>query len=53
MSITGVCQVCESAEGRHSCEQCGALVCDTHFERVEGLCSQCARRHDHGEAGAR
>jgi hypothetical protein len=41
MSVTDVCQVCESAPGRHTCPQCGALVCDDHFDRASGLCVQC------------
>ena len=42
MSFTGVCQVCESAEGRHSCDRCGSLVCDVHYDEELGVCTQCA-----------
>jgi ribosomal protein L37AE/L43A len=42
MSITGVCQVCESAEARHSCQQCGRTVCDDHYDREIAVCEVCA-----------
>jgi hypothetical protein len=42
MSLTGVCQVCESAEARHSCPQCGRAVCDDHYDRELAVCEVCA-----------
>ena len=42
MSFSGVCHVCEAAEGRNTCEQCGALACDEHYDPELGACSQCA-----------
>jgi hypothetical protein len=44
MSVADVCQVCEAAPARHTCDQCGSLVCDDHYERSHGLCVQCAAR---------
>lgn len=44
MSFSGVCQVCESAEAAHTCDQCGAHVCETHYDREMGFCTQCAQR---------
>jgi ribosomal protein L37AE/L43A len=44
MSFQGVCQVCEAAPADHSCEQCGALVCEKHFDEGIGVCVQCASR---------
>lgn len=44
MSFTGVCQVCESAEAEYSCDQCGAQVCDEHYDRGRGICAECAAR---------
>lgn len=43
MSVTGICQLCESAEARHACDRCGRVVCDEHFDRESGLCIDCAR----------
>jgi hypothetical protein len=54
MSITGVCQICESAEARHSCQQCGRAVCDDHYDREMAVCEVCAaelRRGGGGDAG--
>jgi hypothetical protein len=42
MSITGVCQVCESAEASHACQQCGRAVCDEHYDRELSVCEVCA-----------
>ncbi|WP_338739941.1 hypothetical protein [Haloplanus salilacus] len=42
MSVTTICQVCESATARHSCGSCGATVCTEHYERGTGLCVDCA-----------
>lgn len=44
MSVSGVCQICESAEAEYSCNECGAFVCGKHYEREMGICVQCAER---------
>ncbi|MEE6210142.1 hypothetical protein U3A55_08250 [Salarchaeum sp. III] len=45
MSVTGVCQVCESADARQACDQCGRVVCREHYDRETGLCTECARQY--------
>jgi len=42
MSVSGLCQVCESAAAEYSCELCGAVVCADHYDRSAGVCGQCA-----------
>lgn len=42
MSVSSLCQVCQSARADEQCSQCGALVCRTHFERSVGRCAECA-----------
>jgi hypothetical protein len=42
MSVSGLCQICESAEAKFSCDACGAVVCGDHYERDLGVCIQCA-----------
>ena len=42
MSISGLCQICESREAKRQCNNCGALVCDADFEDATGVCVQCA-----------
>lgn len=56
MSVSGLCQVCERAEARHSCPRCGRLVCGTHYDSEMGYCTVCATeirqaRGDTGEGG--
>ncbi|WP_266079835.1 hypothetical protein [Haladaptatus caseinilyticus] len=41
MSVTGLCQICETAEATHDCDRCGALVCSEHWNRGNGLCVEC------------
>lgn len=43
MSVSGLCTICEAAQARHSCDACGALVCDDHYDRESGRCVNCAR----------
>ena len=42
MSVSGLCQICESRPARDRCENCGSLVCDVHYERGLGLCADCS-----------
>jgi hypothetical protein len=42
MSVSGLCQVCESAKAQFRCDSCGALVCPTHHDQSTGLCTTCA-----------
>jgi hypothetical protein len=42
MSVSGLCQVCESAEAQFQCGSCGALVCPNHYDRNVGICTTCA-----------
>ncbi|MFW6153530.1 MAG: hypothetical protein ACOC42_04140 [Halobacteriota archaeon] len=43
MSVAGLCSICEASPARHTCERCGALVCDDHYVPSLGLCTECAR----------
>lgn len=42
MSITGLCQICETNEAEHSCPNCGTLACEIHWDEGTDLCVQCA-----------
>ncbi len=48
MSVSGLCQICESRTARERCDNCGTLVCAEHFDRGLGLCADCAARADPG-----
>ncbi|ADQ66601.1 hypothetical protein ELS19_11150 [Halogeometricum borinquense] len=49
MSLSGLCQVCESREATHTCVQCGTAACDDHFDRASNLCVRCADRSGRGD----
>ena len=42
MSVQGLCQICEAAPATFQCSRCGALVCEAHYDRSSGLCTDCA-----------
>lgn len=42
MSVTGLCEICENRTAEHSCLQCGAVVCEKHFDQEFDVCLQCA-----------
>ncbi|EMA49398.1 MULTISPECIES: hypothetical protein [Halococcus] len=50
MSVSGLCQVCESAEASHTCDQCGRAVCDQHHNDAFGLCLDCSAEAGGGGA---
>lgn len=43
MSVAGLCEVCGVPQVEHTCERCGSLVCDRHFDEAAGVCVECAR----------
>lgn len=53
MSVSGLCQICESAEARGSCERCGRLVCEKHYDEAFGLCLDCSEGGSGPERGGR
>jgi hypothetical protein len=42
MSVTGLCQVCGSEQAQFSCDRCGAVVCQSHYDAASGFCTECA-----------
>jgi hypothetical protein len=42
MSVSSPCEICATADVRHTCDQCGRLVCDRHFDDDTGFCVECA-----------
>jgi hypothetical protein len=54
MSVSGLCEVCESARADERCEHCGAFVCLDHYDRDLAMCTACAADvggADDGETG--
>jgi hypothetical protein len=44
MSVTTLCQVCESTTAGHTCDACGSAVCTDHYDRGLAMCVACAAR---------
>ncbi|MFC7230406.1 hypothetical protein ACFQMM_01745 [Saliphagus sp. GCM10025308] len=42
MSVSGLCQICETRSAEERCDNCGALVCQVHYQEGVGLCANCA-----------
>ena len=42
MSVTGLCEVCQQPDVDHTCDRCGRLVCDRHFDDEVGFCVECS-----------
>lgn len=49
MSVSGLCQICESRPAQARCDNCGTLACEQHYERDLGLCADCAAQAKPGE----
>lgn len=49
MSLSGICQICESRPAQSRCETCGTLACATHYKRQAGVCVQCAQGMQAGD----
>jgi hypothetical protein len=41
MSVSGLCQVCESTPAEDRCKRCGAFVCADHVDGRLGVCVEC------------
>ena len=42
MSVSGLCAVCNGSDVEHTCDRCGSLVCDRHWDSETGFCVECA-----------
>ncbi len=42
MSVSGLCEICERPGVEETCDRCGRLVCDRHFDDGDGVCTECA-----------
>jgi hypothetical protein len=42
MSVSSPCEICQRADVDHTCDRCGKLVCDRHFDEETGFCVECA-----------
>lgn len=51
MSLSGLCEVCRQPDVEFTCDRCGRLVCDDHFDERAGVCVECASELGGGEPG--
>jgi len=42
MSVSGLCEICEQRDVAHTCDRCGKLVCERHWDESHGVCVECA-----------
>jgi ribosomal protein L37AE/L43A len=48
MSVSTLCEVCESRTADYSCSHCGQMVCERHFDTDSGYCVDCESRFGGG-----
>jgi len=41
MSVAGLCEICATGTVEHTCDRCGNLVCEQHFDETTGFCVEC------------
>ncbi len=46
MSVSGLCQICESRPAKEQCRNCGTLACSVHYKDAHGLCADCVTQAD-------
>jgi hypothetical protein len=51
MSVSGLCEICQTPDVDYTCDRCGKLVCDDHFDETIGYCSDCAAELRRGDSG--
>ena len=42
MSVSSPCEICAAGEVEYTCDRCGRLVCDRHYDEDVGMCVECA-----------
>ncbi len=41
MSVSGLCQICQSRPAAARCDNCGTIACADHYEEGLGICLDC------------
>ncbi|WP_229122244.1 hypothetical protein [Halapricum desulfuricans] len=41
MSVSGLCEICGKPDIEHTCNRCGQLVCERHYNAEMGVCVEC------------
>lgn len=50
MSVSGGCEICQTGDVAATCDRCGSLVCERHFDGEVGLCVECVVEVGGGDA---
>jgi len=50
MSVSSPCELCGSGSVEYTCDRCGRLVCDDHFDDDTGFCVECSAEAGPGPA---
>jgi len=53
MSVSGLCEICESRQAEYGCDRCGTMTCELHFDQSRGVCATCARQMGDPVGGGR
>jgi hypothetical protein len=48
MSVASTCDICRAGAVEHTCDRCGNLVCERHFDETTGFCAECVTGVDGG-----
>lgn len=51
MSVSSPCEICQRAAVEHTCDRCGQLVCEDHFDAELGFCVECGADVSGGTPG--
>ncbi len=43
MSVSGLCEFCMQNEVVDGCDRCGRLVCERHYDKKTGFCTDCLK----------
>jgi ribosomal protein L37AE/L43A len=42
MSVSSPCEICATGSVEYTCDRCGRLVCERHYDEEVGLCVECS-----------
>jgi hypothetical protein len=52
MSVSSPCEICGRGEVRDTCDRCGKLVCEKHYDESLGYCTECVAEVGRGESSS-
>lgn len=49
MSVSGLCEICQHSGVEGTCDRCGKLVCEEHYDASAGVCAECLQELGRGD----